>query len=72
MAFASHHWPTWDTSEIISYLTQQRDLYAPALWPPVTASSSAVASQRRELLAVLDSRRGGSSGDGVAVAVIGE
>ena len=28
VAFASHHWPTWGTDEIISYLTQQRDLYA--------------------------------------------
>ncbi len=28
MAFASHHWPTWGTHEIVSYLTQQRDLYA--------------------------------------------
>jgi len=28
VAFASHHWPTWGTSEVISYLTQQRDLYA--------------------------------------------
>jgi alkyl sulfatase BDS1-like metallo-beta-lactamase superfamily hydrolase len=28
VAFASHHWPTWGTSEIITYLTQQRDLYA--------------------------------------------
>ena len=28
VAFASHHWPTWGTEAIISYLTQQRDLYA--------------------------------------------
>jgi alkyl sulfatase BDS1-like metallo-beta-lactamase superfamily hydrolase len=28
VAFASHHWPTWGTTEVISYLTQQRDLYA--------------------------------------------
>jgi alkyl sulfatase BDS1-like metallo-beta-lactamase superfamily hydrolase len=28
VAFASHHWPTWGTSEVIGYLTQQRDLYA--------------------------------------------
>ncbi len=28
VAFASHHWPTWGTGEIVSYLTQQRDLYA--------------------------------------------
>ena len=28
VAFASHHWPTWGTEEIITYLTQQRDLYA--------------------------------------------
>ena len=28
VAFASHHWPTWDTGDIITYLTQQRDLYA--------------------------------------------
>ncbi len=28
VSFASHHWPTWGTDEIITYLTQQRDLYA--------------------------------------------
>ena len=28
VAFASHHWPTWGTDQIITYLTQQRDLYA--------------------------------------------
>jgi len=28
VAFASHHWPTWGTGEIVGYLTQQRDLYA--------------------------------------------
>ena len=28
VAFASHHWPTWGTDEIVAYLTQQRDLYA--------------------------------------------
>ena len=28
VAFASHHWPTWGTAEIVDYLTQQRDLYA--------------------------------------------
>jgi alkyl sulfatase BDS1-like metallo-beta-lactamase superfamily hydrolase len=28
VAFASHHWPTWGTSEIVGYLSQQRDLYA--------------------------------------------
>ncbi len=28
VAFASHHWPTWDSANIITYLTQQRDLYA--------------------------------------------
>ena len=28
VAFASHHWPTWGTAEIVGYLTQQRDLYA--------------------------------------------
>ena len=28
VAFASHHWPTWGTDEIIAYLAQQRDLYA--------------------------------------------
>ncbi|MGI8448330.1 MAG: alkyl/aryl-sulfatase [Streptosporangiaceae bacterium] len=28
VSFASHHWPTWGTDDIISYLTQQRDLYA--------------------------------------------
>ncbi len=28
VAFASHHWPTWGTDNIIRYLSQQRDLYA--------------------------------------------
>jgi alkyl sulfatase BDS1-like metallo-beta-lactamase superfamily hydrolase len=28
VAFASHHWPTWGTSDVVAYLTQQRDLYA--------------------------------------------
>ncbi|ROZ89197.1 alkyl/aryl-sulfatase [Gordonia sp. OPL2] len=28
VAFASHHWPTWGTENLIGYLTQQRDLYA--------------------------------------------
>jgi alkyl sulfatase BDS1-like metallo-beta-lactamase superfamily hydrolase len=28
VAFASHHWPTWGTREIVDYLVQQRDLYA--------------------------------------------
>ena len=28
VAFASHHWPTWGTGEIVTYLAQQRDLYA--------------------------------------------
>jgi alkyl sulfatase BDS1-like metallo-beta-lactamase superfamily hydrolase len=28
VAFASHHWPTWGTDEIVAYLTLQRDLYA--------------------------------------------
>lgn len=28
VAFASHHWPTWGTDELIGYLTEQRDLYA--------------------------------------------
>ncbi|GAA1459343.1 MBL fold metallo-hydrolase [Nocardiopsis exhalans] len=26
--FASHHWPTWGTDEIVAFLRQQRDLYA--------------------------------------------
>ncbi|MDA2812902.1 MBL fold metallo-hydrolase [Nocardiopsis sp. RSe5-2] len=26
--FASHHWPTWGTEELTTYLSQQRDLYA--------------------------------------------
>ncbi len=25
--FASHHWPTWGTDNIVEFLTQQRDLY---------------------------------------------
>ena len=28
VAFASHHWPAWGTSNIVAFLTQQRDLYA--------------------------------------------
>ena len=28
VAFASHHWPTWGARNIISFLSQQRDLYA--------------------------------------------
>jgi alkyl sulfatase BDS1-like metallo-beta-lactamase superfamily hydrolase len=28
VAFASHHWPTWGTENLITFLTQQRDLYA--------------------------------------------
>jgi alkyl sulfatase BDS1-like metallo-beta-lactamase superfamily hydrolase len=28
VVFASHHWPTWGTEDIIGYLTEQRDLYA--------------------------------------------
>jgi alkyl sulfatase BDS1-like metallo-beta-lactamase superfamily hydrolase len=28
VAFASHHWPTWDTGNIVRYLSDQRDLYA--------------------------------------------
>jgi len=28
VAFASHHWPTWGTQNIVQYLSQQRDLYA--------------------------------------------
>jgi alkyl sulfatase BDS1-like metallo-beta-lactamase superfamily hydrolase len=28
VAFASHHWPTWGRDNIITYLRQQRDLYA--------------------------------------------
>lgn len=28
VAFASHHWPTWGRERIITYLRQQRDLYA--------------------------------------------
>lgn len=27
VAFASHHWPTWGRARIVSYLSQQRDLY---------------------------------------------
>lgn len=26
--FASHHWPTWGNERIVSYLAEQRDLYA--------------------------------------------
>jgi alkyl sulfatase BDS1-like metallo-beta-lactamase superfamily hydrolase len=28
VSFASHHWPTWGTENVIRYLSQQRDLYA--------------------------------------------
>ncbi len=28
VAFASHHWPTWGADNIITYLAEQRDLYA--------------------------------------------
>jgi alkyl sulfatase BDS1-like metallo-beta-lactamase superfamily hydrolase len=28
VAFASHHWPTWGTANVIRYLSEQRDLYA--------------------------------------------
>jgi alkyl sulfatase BDS1-like metallo-beta-lactamase superfamily hydrolase len=28
VSFGSHHWPTWGRDAIITYLTQQRDLYA--------------------------------------------
>ena len=28
VAFASHHWPTWGTQDIVKYLVEQRDLYA--------------------------------------------
>jgi alkyl sulfatase BDS1-like metallo-beta-lactamase superfamily hydrolase len=28
VAFASHHWPTWGTENIVAFLSIQRDLYA--------------------------------------------
>ena len=28
VAFASHHWPTWGRDRAVTYLSQQRDLYA--------------------------------------------
>ncbi|MGY1699400.1 alkyl/aryl-sulfatase [Geodermatophilus sp. SYSU D00766] len=28
VAFASHHWPTWGTDDVVAFLTEQRDLYA--------------------------------------------
>ncbi|RMZ69746.1 beta-lactamase domain [Pyrenophora seminiperda CCB06] len=28
VVFASHHWPTWGTEEVVEFLTLQRDLYA--------------------------------------------
>jgi alkyl sulfatase BDS1-like metallo-beta-lactamase superfamily hydrolase len=28
VAFASHHWPTWGTQNVVTFLTEQRDLYA--------------------------------------------
>ena len=27
-AFASHHWPTWGTENVVRFLSEQRDLYA--------------------------------------------
>jgi alkyl sulfatase BDS1-like metallo-beta-lactamase superfamily hydrolase len=28
VAFASHHWPTWGADRVVTFLSQQRDLYA--------------------------------------------
>ncbi len=28
VAFASHHWPTWGRDRIVTYLSEQRDIYA--------------------------------------------
>ena len=28
VAFASHHWPTWGTANVVELMTQQRDMYA--------------------------------------------
>ncbi len=28
VVFASHHWPTWGRERVVTYLSQQRDLYA--------------------------------------------
>ncbi|MEU7812110.1 alkyl sulfatase dimerization domain-containing protein [Pseudonocardia sp. NPDC049154] len=28
VAFASHHWPTWGSDEVVKLMTEQRDLYA--------------------------------------------
>jgi alkyl sulfatase BDS1-like metallo-beta-lactamase superfamily hydrolase len=28
VAFASHHWPTWGSDRVVTFLSQQRDLYA--------------------------------------------
>ena len=28
VAFASHHWPTWGRDHVVTFLSQQRDLYA--------------------------------------------
>jgi alkyl sulfatase BDS1-like metallo-beta-lactamase superfamily hydrolase len=28
VAFASHHWPTWDNERVVAFLSSQRDLYA--------------------------------------------
>ncbi|MFE6775282.1 alkyl/aryl-sulfatase [Streptomyces sp. NPDC057702] len=28
VAFASHHWPTWGRERVLTYLSEQRDLYA--------------------------------------------
>jgi alkyl sulfatase BDS1-like metallo-beta-lactamase superfamily hydrolase len=28
VAFASHHWPTWGTANVVKLMTEQRDLYA--------------------------------------------
>ena len=28
VAFASHHWPTWGTGNVVRFMTEQRDLYS--------------------------------------------
>ncbi|GAA4843667.1 alkyl sulfatase dimerization domain-containing protein [Luteimicrobium xylanilyticum] len=28
VVFASHHWPTWDNERVVTFLSEQRDLYA--------------------------------------------
>ena len=41
VAFASHHWPTWDRERVISFLSTQRDLYPTCTIRPCACSTRA-------------------------------